>query len=595
MDTLKNLITRKYIIAVAVIALLDTMSFISILTAISINKDNAHLINISGRQRMLSQRITLFINQISSLDDSEINRHKNEALKNIQLFNDSHLILTHQSSEEIRKIPKHILDFYFQDNGLDQKSLYFISQVKQFLEAPTIDKKELYSFSEFVKRDLLNQLDHAVKLFEKVSNDLRDALVYIEVFIFLLSFLNLAVILKFIFTPMRDDIVVRESQLTELVSKLQAEGEYKSMFLANMGHELRTPLNGILGVVDLMHDSDLSEEQYKLTSIIEESGKNLLHIVNDILDLTKLEMGQVSIEKKDFSLEGLLKNISQVFEIQSTQKKLNYEWEKSELPPIVNGDEHKLKLVLNNLLGNALKFTDRGSIKLVTYFDDFTSQFIAKVHDTGIGIPPEKIDLIFDPFKQADASTTRLYGGTGLGLSISKQLVESMGGTLKVSSQLGVGSTFTLTLPLGHKYQKTDTEYLEQTQESVESFHGNILLIEENDLNRNLLTRLITRFGPLVESVISLKVAHRLIQNRSYNIILISDNSSRENIFESLEDFLNQTSDATSVYLLSQDEDIKIHPQIAEKIEGIIPLPLRKDKLLSIMRMKLNIRDRKDH
>ena len=449
MSELKKLITKKYLIALTVIAILDTLSFASLLLAINLNKDLAYLVNISGKQRMLSKEITLYVHQYKfSNVETDKESIKKSAFEKMALFNKRHLILTSQlNNTDHPSIPYKILQFYNQENGLDQKSRYFLKQSELFLNSnPTV--KELSLYSDFVKTPFYLDLNQAVQLFENEANTLNRILIYIEVLIYLLSFLNLAFILKLILIPMRDNIVKREGELSSMVHKLKEEGKYKSMFLANMGHELRTPLNGILGVTDLLQDSPLNKEEKDLIKIIESSGLNLLHIVNDILDLTKLDMGEVILEKRDFSPEVFLSDITRSFKILADKKDIEFQWEKHKLPLLLNGDEHRLKQVFNNLLGNALKFTNEGSIKITTKYDEYTSTFIANIHDTGIGIPKDKLDLIFDPFKQADSTTTRLYGGTGLGLSISKRYIQAMGGTLRVNSELDVGSTFSVSIPM---------------------------------------------------------------------------------------------------------------------------------------------------
>ncbi len=586
MSELKKLITKKYLIALIVIAILDTLSFASLLLAINLNKDLAYLVNISGKQRMLSKEITLYVHQYQyAKADKEKVSIKKDALERMALFNKRHLILSSNLKDSDHpSIPHRILEFYNQENGLNQKSHYFLEQSKLFLNSiPT--EQELSSYSEFVKTPFFQDLDQAVQLFENEANTLNKILVYIEVVIYLLSFLNLAFILKLILIPMRDSIVKREGELSSMVYKLKEEGKYKSMFLANMGHELRTPLNGILGVTDLLQDSSLEEEQKDLIKIIENSGTNLLHIVDDILDLTKLDMGEVILEKRDFSPEVFLSNITQSFKILADKKNIEFEWEKHKLPLLLNGDEHRLKQVFNNLLGNALKFTTEGSIKMTTKYDEYTSTFMANIHDTGIGIPKDKLELIFDPFKQADSSTTRLHGGTGLGLSISRRFVQAMGGTLRVTSEIDIGSTFSVSIPM--RKHSSDRIYTVADQESNDSYVGDVLLIDAEDESRNTITRSITNYGGLVESALSTKVAHRLLATRNYQMALINTSIKTENLLESIEYFIKKVPQSTKIYLLSTEVKLELNETIRERISDIIQLPIEDQILIDLIKSNL--------
>jgi len=586
MSELKKLITKKYLIALIVIAILDTLSFASLLLAINLNKDLAYLVNISGKQRMLSKEITLYVHQYQLAKiDKEKESIKKDALERMALFKKRHLILTSKLKDSDHpSIPYRILEFYRQEKGLDQKSNYFLEQSKLFLNT-TPTNEELKSYSEFVKTPFYLDLDQAVQLFENEANTLNQILIYIEVVIYLLSFLNLAFILKLILIPMRDSIVKREGELSSMVYKLKEEGKYKSMFLANMGHELRTPLNGILGVTDLLQDSPLEDEQKELIKIIESSGANLLHIVDDILDLTKLDMGEVVLEKRDFSPEAFLSDLTRSFKILSEQKNIEFEWEKHKLPLLLNGDEHRLKQVFNNLLGNALKFTTEGSIKMTTKYDEYTSTFMANIHDTGIGISKDKLDLIFDPFKQADSSTTRLHGGTGLGLSISRRFVQAMGGTLKVTSEVGIGSTFSISIPM--RKHSSDRIYTVADQQSDDSYIGDVLLIDAEDESRSTITRSITNYGGLVESALSTKVAHRLLATRNYQMALINTSIKTENLLESLEFFIKKVPQNTKIYLLSTEVELELNETIRERISDIIQLPIEDRVLIDLIKSNL--------
>ena len=233
--------------------------------------------------------------------------------------------------------------------------------------------------------------------------------------------------------------------------KAEEAARLRSVFLANMSHELRTPMNGVLGMLDLITDTELDDEQKEYVSLASSSGKHLLDIINDILDFSKIDEGNLTIVPALFNLQELLAQTSQLFQKDSQKKGLTLENKlAADLPPVVKADPVRVRQILVKLIGNAVKFTSQGGVKLqVTHETNEGKNFINfMVEDTGGGIPQDKLEYIFQPFTQADESATRKHGGTGLGLAISKQLASAMGGNLSATSELNKGSIFHLRIPV---------------------------------------------------------------------------------------------------------------------------------------------------
>jgi PAS domain S-box-containing protein len=235
----------------------------------------------------------------------------------------------------------------------------------------------------------------------------------------------------------------------------------KSDFLANMSHEIRTPMNSIIGMADLLAESHLSSEQKQYVQLFRSAGESLLILINDILDLSKIESGSFDLECVPFFIRDLVEKTVQIMDVKARDKSIALNWKiDPDVPNCLKGDPYRLRQILTNLLGNSVKFTETGSVSIhiendPENKDEGALRFL--VIDTGIGIPPDKVDSVFTSFSQAEADTTRKFGGTGLGLSITRQLVEKMGGTIAVKSQLGEGSTFFFTIQFetANDYEKS--------------------------------------------------------------------------------------------------------------------------------------------
>ncbi|GGX69505.1 hypothetical protein GCM10011309_19400 [Litorimonas cladophorae] len=314
------------------------------------------------------------------------------------------------------------------------------------------------------------------------------------------------------------------AELEQAKDEAIAASRAKSEFLANMSHEIRTPMNGILGMAELLENSEISDRQRDFVSVINNSASALLTIINDILDFSKIEAGAFEIDPMPFNFKSSLNDVTSLLRANAQSKGLeliiNYP---SDLPKGFIGDAGRLRQVITNLLGNAVKFTETGHITINVDVQTVRDMAVCTVEvtDTGIGISPEKMSRIFDKFTQADGSTTRVYGGTGLGLTISKYIIEMMGGRMSVRSTLGEGSTFGFRVPLpidaAAKEESFDRSLVEGKR---------VLIVDDIEVNRNLFTEQLGAWGLRtdvaidgVDALAKIKVAQE--SAKPYDLILL--------------------------------------------------------------------------
>jgi signal transduction histidine kinase/CheY-like chemotaxis protein len=322
------------------------------------------------------------------------------------------------------------------------------------------------------------------------------------------------------------DISQRKQHEEELIAardRAEAGARAKAAFLATMSHEIRTPMNGILGMIQLSLMSQPSDKVREFLGIAKSSADSLLTILNDVLDFSKAEAGYITIEKRPYNPASLVVEVADLFAARAAEKGLTLSHSASmHLPDRVTGDETRVRQVLTNLLSNAIKFTATGSADLSVTLAEEGRVLVYSIVDTGIGIAPEMQAQVFAPFSQADDSITRRYGGTGLGLAICRQLADLMGGTLKLDSTPGLGSRFTLSLPLGSAASVTPTSTPVSTQPAGPAQRSlSILVAEDMPVNQALMRALLSNEGHQVAIAVNGVAAVAIAAAQRFDVILM--------------------------------------------------------------------------
>ncbi|MDD0853829.1 ATP-binding protein [Halobacteriovorax sp. GB3] len=386
------------------------------------------------------------------------------------------------------------------------------------------------------------------------------------------------------YKSLNEEVLIEKERVEKLAKS-------KSEFLANMSHEIRTPMNGILGMVSILSESDLSDKQRKMLETIDSCGESLLTILNDILDLSKVEAGTIEFESEFHSLKSLIYDIHFLFNSNAKSKGIEYEChieDAKNAPDLIKTDITRLKQILINFISNAVKFTNEGRVEfLIRYkeLDKSLYQFEFEVRDSGIGIEKDSISKLFDSFTQADSSITRKFGGTGLGLAISKKLSDLMGGEIVVESEVGKGSIFKLRINLEGKNDTSEESQVKEASPLEPNSKLDILVVEDNDINIKVLKMVLKNFNQDCDISKNGQLAVEATTNKEYDLIFmdmqmpVMDGISATKIIRTLD-----KGRSPRIYALTANAFEEDRKRCFDAgMNGFLTKPIRSEKVLEVL------------
>ena len=529
---------KLYIFSLLIIAVSILLSHLIVQYYLSRQLNDSKIINISGKQRMLSQKLSkqiLILNYIS--DPNNNNAALNEANEIITQwkFNQNVLEMGSDSlgfprtkSTEIDKLFSAIKPNF---NSIVDAATQFIKNKKQGIKAN--ENKELIQIILKNQGVFLLKMNEIVAQYEKEAVEKVSLQTKIEYAILAFNLIILLLVFNFIYKPtytkierLIAKILDSEKKALQLAYDSKRTSEAKHNFLANMSHEIRTPMNAIMGMSRQLIKSELNDEQRNYLSNITSASENLLVVINDVLDLAKLESGQLSIEKIPFDPKQVMENVMKVMMFKAEEKgiSLTNSFIDLDLSPVLIGDPFRINQVLLNLVSNAVKFTIKGNVDLSCKVlkDNETSQDLElKVIDTGVGMNQSFLKYLFEKFSQEYESTSRKHGGTGLGMSISKNLIDNMGGEILVESEKGKGTTVYVRFTL-EKGNESDLVKINTDTINTEDIKGKkILVVDDNVMNRMVATLILSEFEVLISEAGNGKEAVEYLKNNDCDLVLM--------------------------------------------------------------------------
>ncbi len=497
-----------------------------------------------------------FARALSYLDENKYTTYKNSTLEKISKADEYANILKYggnidlgltKESKRFEPEMKQSSNVILLGSGISSDIRYGFTQLDSFMHQRdmTLKNQDMQDFLTIQKKVEIESkkinllLDQHLNTIKAILENSRNQLSVIEdniqdkkdLYFYAQVFALFFIIFSLIYTsnPIRKQILLTNQELEEaskeaskMAVRAKQASKSKSEFLANMSHEIRTPLNAILGFIDLLKEKESDPEKLKYIATVQSSSNTLLGIINDILDFSKIESGNLSIDKVDFNVDEEFKTLVELFRAKASEKSVNLTLIMDDnMPSALHSDPLRIKQVIANLLSNALKFTPRNG-KVQLHIGYKNNKLCVSVKDTGIGVPKDKQKHIFKAFSQAESSTTRKYGGTGLGLSISSRLITMLGGTLKLKSSEGKGSTFSFEIEVKPgTYKKVEKNIMTELDHIADK---KILLVEDNKANQMFMSLILKKFKLQFDIANDGLEAISAFEQGQYDLILMDEN-----------------------------------------------------------------------
>lgn len=517
----------------------------------------------------------------SKKDKSDEIKNDNQSFKNIATQNKINKIIDEaQYSQQLSQ------------NNSTQEELAFLKENKEI-------KSKLYlQINEFEANEIYFAKQKAVTSKEEA----RKAIIILSI----IATLGILSFVFFSFFIINDLTKSHKLKLALISSRREAIrlARAKEEFVANMSHEIRTPLNSIIGFSEQLNDAKTSEEKNKHATAIQKSSKHLLTLVNDILDFSKISVGKITLEKIPFAINEVMDDMIEIFKPIAEKKDLQFNMDinKTTSSLMLEGDLHRIKQILLNLISNAIKFTEKGAVEVIVTHEAIQDQKIElkiKVKDTGIGISENSFEKIFNSFDQADNSITRKFGGTGLGLSICKQLAEIQGGNISVESHLGIGSEFTLKVPL-QAITKKQTEEIKLEPVNMDSKNlscKKILVVDDDEMSVLLLTTILEKRGISYAVASDGKEGFLKYDSTNFDIILTDVNMPEMSGVDLLKQIRENTRKAVNVPIIAVTANVNkndVKKYLETGFNDVLLKPYLEEDLLRILLKFLSVETNED-
>jgi signal transduction histidine kinase/ActR/RegA family two-component response regulator len=555
---------KVYLICIALIIITASSAQMIMNHVIKSKEKDGLVINLAGRQRMLSQKITklsLLIDQAPTQQEQKVFQAELapilaewKTVHNGLIMGDTTLGLPGNNSP---LISQHFgsIQPYFQKIAQQGKVLLkpnLTAEKSKLALAGILDNEaqflDLMNQIVFQYEDESNQKLNKLRTYGKINHAVLILVIFLEILFLIrpamrhlklktdeLKQVNATLEDKNLELEEKNEAISKQNEDFQRINKALLEAKEraeiaavtKAQFLSNMSHEIRTPMNAVVGLTHILLESSPREDQLEDLNTLKFSANNLLAIINDILDLSKIEEGKISFEHIDFNLKHLLLNIQSTLMLKASEKGLNFTVDiEEQVPLMLIGDPVRLSQILINLANNAIKFTEEGQVKIrisLRKMIDEEAMIFFEVIDTGIGIAKEKQEIIFNSFTQADANTTRLFGGTGLGLTITKKLIELQGGHIAVESEPGKGARFyfCLVLPISKNINLKGKETIKLLEEYNLNNPKRILLVEDYKVNQIVAEKFFKRWEMEYDVANNGLEAINLIKQNDYGLILM--------------------------------------------------------------------------